>query len=79
MLIYRSWCCAECNRAIFTVSIKDSDRCTECAKKRYAWHLAPFGRARTVPRLKAKHWHKPAPKVMPVRTTYVDRWRLNAA
>lgn len=79
MLIYGSWHCAECNRNTFTASIKDPQRCTECAKKRYAWYPAPFGRARRVPPLEAECWNKPAPKVIAIRTKRVAGRRLNAA
>lgn len=79
MLIYRSWRCAACNRDTFAASIKDPERCTECAKKRYAWHPAPFGRARKVPPLEVQRWDKPAPKGIAVRTKYVPGRRLNAA
>ena len=79
MLIYGSWRCAECNRDTFTASIKDPERCTECARTRYAWHPAPFGRARKVPPLEAARWDKPAIRTTAIRPKCVARRRLNAA
>lgn len=50
------WCCCDCGRDTHAASVADPARCGDCARTRYAWRPATFGKLRKVPPVEAARW-----------------------